>query len=502
MSAGDALRDAPWTVLVILVPLMAAGAASLGRRRARLPAFCAAFALPPMTALLAWQVAAGGPRRTAVGGWGAPLGITLYADGLAAALLAVTALVGCLVTLYASAYFHDPSSKTGGSAPFWPLWMFLWSALNALFLSADIFNLYVTLELTGLSAVALTALARSAPAVSAALRYLFVSLTGSLAYLMGVALLYSATGTLSAGMLGGRLGPGPAAAAFALMSAGLALKTALFPLHFWLPPAHASAPAPVSAVLSGLVVKSTFYILLRLWFGLFPPGLAAAAAFLPGLLGAGAVLWGSIQALRAERLKLLVAYSTVAQIGYLFLVLPLGQAAGQAGAAVGAGIALILAHACAKSAAFLAAGNVLTAFGHDRIGELGGIVRQLPISMFAFATAGVSLIGLPPTGGFVAKWLLLKTALASGRWDLAAVVLGGGLLATATIFRVFSRAFRYVPPEELCTPACAPVSRRREWAALALALAAMGLGFAAVPLLGLLAAGMPPAGIGWPGGAP
>ena len=138
---------------------------------------------------------------------------------------------------------------------FCPLWMFLWAALNALFLSGDIFNLYITLELLGLSAVALVALSQTAEALSAAMRYLLVSLTGSLSYLMGVALVYAANGTLSLKMLATA---GPASpslsTAFALMAAGLIMKSALFPMHFWLPPAHANAPAPVSAVLSALVV--------------------------------------------------------------------------------------------------------------------------------------------------------------------------------------------------------------------------------------------------------
>lgn len=501
MSPAEAPGPAAWAVGVVLAPLVAAAAGSLHRSGSRGLAFAAALIQPPLVALLARDLLRNGPRRVPLGGWAEPLGIALYVDGLAVCLLAVTAGVGCLVTLHASAAFRGAPAG-GPRAPFWPLWMFLWAALNALFLSGDLFNLYVTLELAGLAAVALAALSPGAAAAAAALRYLFMSLAGSLAYLMGVAILYAATGTLSAGVLAGKIPPGPpAAAAFALMSAGLALKTALFPLHAWLPPAHANAPAPVSALLSGLVVKATFYILWRVWFGLFGPAFAAPAAFLPALLGAGAVLWGSVAALRAARLKLLIAYSTVAQIGYLFLCLALGPPAGPA-AAGGAALFLIAAHACAKGAAFLAAGNVIVAFGHDRIDDLGGVARQLPVSLFAFATAGVSLIGLPPTGGFIGKWLLVKAAIASGRWELAAVVLAGGLLATGYVFRFFSHAFRTVPPEARCAPACAPVPQRMEWSALALALAAMGLGLGAVPLLDLLAVGAPPGGAGWGGGLP
>jgi formate hydrogenlyase subunit 3/multisubunit Na+/H+ antiporter MnhD subunit len=331
--------------------------------------------------------------------------------------------------------------------------------------------------------------------VAAALRYLLVSLLGSLAYLMGVALVYAATGTLE---LRGVAAAPVGYAALALMSAGLLMKTALFPLHGWLPPAHANAPAPVSALLSALVVKASFYVMLRLWFELFAPLIGPATAHLPGVLAAAAILWGSLQALAARRLKQLIAYSTVAQVGYLFLVFPLGLAGGSLRPAWGAVLFFILAHALAKAAVFLAAGNVLKAFGHDRIADLGGAVQQLPVSMFAFAVAGVSLVGLPPSGGFIAKWLLLAAALEAGRWGYAAVLVGGGLLATAYIFRFFSHAFRFVPESVLC---CG-LPRRMEGCALLLALGSMALGLAADPILALLQIGLPETGAAGAGGAP
>ncbi len=219
----------------------------------------------------------------------------------------------------------------------------------------------------GLAAVALTALSGGRDALAGAMRYLLATLSGSLAYLLGVALLYHAFGSVDMATLAARMTPVPAAwAALGLMSTGLLLKTALFPLHFWLPPAHASAPSPVSAVLSALVIKASFYILLRLWIMLFGPIAGDGVAALLGGMGAAAILWGSVQALRQTRLKLLVAYSTVAQIGYLFLAFPLAPAA----AAWRAAAILALSHALAKSAMFLAAGNLLHFGGHDRIADL------------------------------------------------------------------------------------------------------------------------------------
>jgi formate hydrogenlyase subunit 3/multisubunit Na+/H+ antiporter MnhD subunit len=331
------------------------------------------------------------------------------------------------------------------------------------------------------------------------MRYLLVSLLGSLSYLLGVALLYFAHGTLSLGLLAESVTSSPASfAATTLMTAGLVMKTALFPLHFWLPPAHANAPAPVSAVLSALVVKASFYLLLRLWFQVFTNTVTPSVALLLGILGVAAIFWGSVQALMAQRLKLLVAYSTVAQLGYIFLVFPLAQAKGTGFSAWCGGLYFILSHACAKAAAFLAAGTVLYGFGHDRIDELAGITQRLPVSMFAFGVAGVSLIGLPPSGGFIGKWLLLNAALAGGQWWWAIVIIIGGLLAAAYVFRFFSRAFSYVEQ----VPMCRDVPWSMELTALALGLSAMALGIIATQPLAVMQIGAPLAGPVLTGGLP
>ena len=220
------------------------------------------------------------------------------------------------------------------------------------------------------------------------------------------------------------------------MTAGLAVKGALFPLHFWLPGAHSEAPTPVSALLSALVVKAPFYVLLRLWLGPFQ-GVAPAVGEALGLLGAVAIVWGSVQALRQERLKLLVAYSTVAQLGYLFLYFPLARSAGVLSAIT----VFIIAHALAKAAMFLAAGNILIYLAHDRIQELDRVAGRFPLSLTAFAVGGMCIMGLPPSGSFVAKWQLVDAAIASGAWGWAIVIVGGSLLSAAYVFRVVGHAF-------------------------------------------------------------
>ena len=481
---SDFLQPTTLLAWITCLPLVAAGLSVVLPKTGRRAGFVTATAIPVLVAMLSRAILSLGTVRMQIGGWQPPLGIELHADGFSAAMLGITTFIMGVITIYAAHYIRSDAT----SRFFWPLWFFMWGALNALFLSGDIFNLYVTLELLALSAVSLVAMSRTGEALPAAMRYLLVSLTGSLSYLMGVAMLYAANGTLNLDMLAAARSGSPAfLTAFALMAAGLIMKSALFPMHFWLPPAHASAPAPVSAVLSALVVKASFYILVRLWLVIFEPFINPATAHLIGMLGAAAIIWGSVQALLAERLKIMVAYSTVAQIGYLFLIFPLISIPNAGSSAWQGGLYFVISHACAKAAVFLAAGNVMYSFGHDRINELAGIVRRLPVSMFAFALAGVSLIGLPPSGGFVAKWLYLNAALTGGQWWWCALILLGGLLATAYVFRFFSRAFSHA--EEVVPGR--PVPRIMEWTAFALALSAILLGVTAPTVISLLMAGKP-----------
>ena len=478
---ADLIAETPWVVLVIALPLAGALAAFALRRFAVPIGFAAGMATAAATLGLVARVALHGPAGHRVGGWEAPLGIGLAADGLSALMLAMTATIGLGVSVYARPYFAPSPDK---ACAFWPLLLLLWTSLNGLFQAQDIFNLYVTLELLGISAVALVALAGTGPALIGAMRYLLVSLSGSLAYLTGVALFYHAYGTLDLGLLAERNAGGlPVAVPLAAMIAGMLLKTGLFPFHVWLPPAHGSARAPVSALLSALVVKASFYVLLRLWFTFQPE--AGGIAVLLGTLGSVAVFWGSLQALRQRRLKLLVAYSTAAQLGYLFLAFPL--AGGDPVLCWGGSIYLALSHALAKSAMFLAAGSIMMEEGHDDIDDLDRVVERMPLTLGAFALAGISLAGLPPSGGFVGKWMLLQSAMEQGMWHWALVLIAGGVLTAAYVFRVLGFAFTESDHEheEHAVP------RTMQWTALALALGAVSLGFVAPWALPLLEGVLP-----------
>lgn len=419
-----------------------------------------------------------------LGGWAPPLGVALRADGLSVCMMVVVALVIAAIGVYAGGDFATPAGvrEKRGPLTFWLLLLAVWGALNLVFVSGDVFTLYVALELLTFAGVPLVSLDGRGETLQAALRYLLYALLGSMFYLLGAFLLYGAYGTLDISLLAARVGPEPVAwAAAALMTAGLLAKTALFPLHLWLPPAHAGAPAAASALLSALVIKGAWFLVVRLWVDVFAGVVTLPSAQLLAALGASAILVGNVVALRQARLKLLIAYSTVAQIGYLFLMFPLvaGLDAAQIDSAVAVtgGLLQAISHATAKAAMFMAAGLIYSTLGHDRVADLRGAGRALPMTMVAFALAGASLIGLPPSGGFLAKWLLLSAAIATAQWWWVVVMLAGGLLTSAYVFMVVVRA---MAPAALGWVPKARVPRYQQAAVLALALCSFLLGVAAL----------------------
>lgn len=484
-------------VLAIMLPVAAALLAFTvgGRHAERIALAMMPVGLAVSVAVVVVIERTGRPLVYFLSGFAPPLGLGLRADGFSALMLVTTAILVCGIGLFARADFTTPPETEEARAPFafWTLVLAVWGALDAVFLGEDLFTLYVGLELLTFGAVPLVSLDGRAETLTAALRYLLFALFGSALFLLGAVLLYGGYGTLDIALLAERMRADPASEfAIALMTVGLLAKTALFPFHLWLPPAHAGAPAPASAILSSLVVKGPFFLVVRLWFDTMPGINGRPAAQLLGALGAGAVLFGSILALRQARLKLLVAYSTVAQLGYLFLMFPLaggiGVAMPMASAAWTGGALQAVSHAFAKAAMFTGAGLIGQTLGHDRIAGLRGIGRALPMTTFGFAIAGLSLLGLPPSGGFLAKWLLVSASIGTGQWWWAVVMLAGGLLAGGYVFRILSPAL--AEPEEPL-PLVRPAPWGREALVLALALCSLLLGVVPFGLSALLAIGGP-----------
>ncbi|MDX1693854.1 MAG: proton-conducting transporter membrane subunit [Ketobacteraceae bacterium] len=410
-----------------------------------------------------------------VGGWAPPLGIRLMVDGFSLLMLWIAAITTFGSVLYSMAYFREHNPL------YWPLVLSALAGFNALVISGDLFTIYIAIEMLTFAAVGLAGWGGHNTSRRAALRYLFTSALGSMCYVLGVSLLYLEYELLDVAILLHKIHPSPLTwAACSAISLGLMIKAALFPFHFWLPATHASAVSPVSALLSGMIVKAPIYVLVRLW-----TGLALFTDFqiwltLFAVLGAGAVLWAGYQAVVATRIKHLIAYSTVAQIGYVFLALSLITDKHDA-LPLSALYFFLLSHALAKAALFLAAGTIVKAAGRDDLKGLTGAATHLPLALGAIALAGVSLIGLPPSGGFIGKWMLLANIIDKGLWWMVAVIFMGTLAAAAYVYRMISLAFDR-SGEQFKKAHWKPVPMALQMVPMSLALLAIAIGFFAPPL--------------------
>jgi multicomponent Na+:H+ antiporter subunit D len=406
----------------------------------------------------------------------------LVADGLGAGLVLASATVALLATAFAAAQ----SRGTGTAGPaYWPLSLALLTGLHGVVLAGDLVTAYLMLELVAVTGAALVTLGGGRARLAAGTRYFYAEMVASLTLLAGVALVWLGTGTVVireiAGSLTdtteGRLG-------LALITAGLLLKIPVFPVHFWLPAAHAIAAGTVSPWLSALVVKSAFVVLVRVWLAgpvAVPP---AAASQVLGALGAAAVLWGGVAALRATEVKRLVAYSTVAQLGLLLLVVPL-VGAGSAHGWVG-GVVHAIAHALPKAALLMAVSLLAVTMGGTTVSRLAGAAARRPVAVLTVGISAVSLVGLPPTAGFVAKWYLLVASLETRQWWWGVTVVVGGLLTAAYLGRLLQQCLRAPTSTGQAAPA---VRHPADVVALCLALLGLALGLFPETLVTLVEVG-------------
>ena len=474
-----------WLPLVVMTPLVGGalarvlGMAGAGALRAWSLAIVSVTLLAAL--VLTLEVAASGPFSYPLGGWDRPFGIELRFDEFSAAILFM-ALIAGLVLVYAG---RDAAREMpAGRLPWFHALMLLnLGGMAGFAVTGDLFNLFVFMEVVSVSSYALVALGEQRMAPVAAFRYLLAGAASSALILFSIGILYALTGSLNmadvAARLGGEPAGMPAAVALGGLVTGFLLKAEVFPLHAWLPDAHASAPAPVSAVLSALVVKLGILGVLRCW------QLFAAAGVLPlGALGE-LLAWGGALSLVAgagfalfqQDIKRLLAYSTVSNIGYI--VMGLGLASQQA--VLGAGLH-VLNHALIKSTLFLAAGALIHQTGCRKLYDLRGAGRAMPWTSLALTVGVLSVVGLPPTAGFPGKWYIALGALDAGRPVFAVVAAAGGLLAFAYYTRVLNTLY-FLPPthERVLGVREAPLSLLAPVLLLALLCMMAGI-FARVPM--------------------
>jgi multicomponent Na+:H+ antiporter subunit D len=378
----------------------------------------------------------------AVGDWAPPWGIELRLDALGAFVLLFVSGIGAVVATFAprSLSREIPEDR---QYLFLAAYLLCLTGLLGIASTGDLFNLFVFLEISSLSSYALISLGRERRALVAAFQYLVMGTIGATFYLIGVGLLYQVTGTLNMADAAARLaavaGVRTTLVAFAFLTVGLGLKMALFPLHLWLPNAYTYAPSVVSAFLAATATKVSIYVLLRVVFCVFGARFAFESVGLDRVLlplALAAVFLASAVAIFQSNVKRLLAYSSLAQIGYMVLGVSLTSVQG-----LTAGIVHLFNHALTKGGMFLAMGCIAWSVGSVEIGDLRGIGRRMPWTMTAWTLGGLGLIGVPLTVGFVSKWYLVSAALESGAWPLAVAVLVSSLLALAYVWRVVEAAF-------------------------------------------------------------
>jgi multicomponent Na+:H+ antiporter subunit D len=438
--------------LQVVLPLVGALLAALVRRSGIAYGITVVVSLimPVISWLLLNQVLDTGPISYTFGNWAPELGIEYRIDTVNAMLLLLISVVGVVIIPFAR---KSVASEIDDDriAWFYCIYLLCMCGLLGVAITGDAFNAFVFLEISSLATYILIALGRDRRALFAAYQYLILGTIGATFYVIGVGLLYIMTGTLNLELIAERIvaveSSRPVLAALAFIVVGISLKLALFPLHVWLPNAYAYAPSFATVFLAATATKVAIYLFVRYLFSVF--GVAFVFADLPVssiliTLSVAAMFGGATVAVFQSNLKRMLAYSSVGQIGYITLGIALANLSGLTG-----GLVHMLNHALIKGALFMCIGAVVFRTGKVTIGELGGIGRRMPLTMSAFVIAGLSLIGVPGTAGFVSKWYLIVASLDAGWWWLAFLIVASSLISVVYIGRVIEAAWFREPEKSL-----------------------------------------------------
>lgn len=433
-------------ILQVVFPLLAAPVCSLLRSRdlAWVFALAVSWITFAMSAALLARVMDGGTITYEIGGWAAPWGIEYKVDAINGLVLLIISGIGAIVAPYAKRSIAAEIPESQHSL-LYTAYLLNLTGLLGITITGDAFNIFVFLEISSLSTYVLIAAGagQDRRALTAAYNYLILGTVGATFFVIGVGLVYMVTGTLNIADLAVRLKPlagnRTVDVAYAFIVIGLGLKLALFPLHTWLPNAYTYAPSAITAFLAATATKASIYVLLRFMFTIF----GVESAFLGPMLAVVlvplaliAMFAGSIAAIYQYNLKRLLAYSSVAQIGYMILGVGFLSVTG-----LMAGAIHLFNHALMKGALFMAAGCLFYRAGTVNLHGLKGIGRQMPWTMGAFVLAGLSLIGVPMTVGFISKWYLILAALEKGAWVIVALIVASSLLAVIYVWKVIETAY-------------------------------------------------------------
>jgi len=398
------------------------------------------------------QVLTEGVISYALGGWLSPWGIEYRLDKLTVFMLLVINGVAAIVLLGAKASIANEISSDRLYL-FYTAFLLNLTGILGVIVTGDAFNLFVFIEIASLSSYAMISIGRDRRGLYAAFKYLVFGTIGASFILISVGLLYAVTGTLNMVDIFQRLpdveNTRTLMTALVFFVVGIGIKAAIFPLHLWLPDAYSYSPSIVSTFLAGTTTKVFIYVLIRFIFSVFGYEIVFEQAvfnYLLMLLACAGILYGSYLAIKQDSLKRLLAYSSIAQLGYMLLGISLATEAGLA-----AGLIHIFNHAIIKVTLFLSVVTIIFYTKTDSISRLAGLFKTMPLVMLAFFIAGLSLIGVPMTAGFVSKWYLIKASFEAGYWGLVLVIVFSSVLAIIYIWKFVEVAYFKSPENEVVT---------------------------------------------------
>lgn len=449
-------------ILEVLVPFVAAPlVVFLGSRRLAWPIAFAASAISFVIAcLLLLQVLDGSYISYHIGGWAPPLGIEYRVDAANAFVLFLVSGISTVILPYARVSFEAEIPRRS-STLLYALYLLCLTGLLGVVITGDAFNVFVFLEISSLSTYVLIAQGshRDKRALTAAYDYLIMGTIGATFFVIGIGFLYMATGTLNMADLAERIAnqsdSRTVRAAFAFIVVGVGLKVAIYPLHLWLPNAYTFAPSAITAFLAGTATKVAIYVLLRFMFSVFQPEFISQVPTLEVIIlpfALVAMFAASLTAIFQRDLKRMLAYSSIAQIGYMLLGIAFFSQAG-----LMATMIQLFNHGITKAALFMGVGIFVLRSGGSFYYHLNGLGKTMPWTSAAMVIAGMSLIGIPGTAGFISKWLLVQAALEAGWWPIAVLIVASSLLAVIYVWRVIETLYLTEPSQEV-TAREAPLS--------------------------------------------
>ena len=413
-------------LLFILLPLaVAAVMPLLDRVSRRLPDTLASLTVAALFAMecgYVTLVAGGEVVYWSATKYGVPAGFSLMMDGLSLLFLVTISLVAFFCSIFSSTYM----ASYGKKSTFYALLLIMIAGMNGLVLTTDLFNLYVFLEVAAVAGYALVGFGQQGDNVEGAFKYLMLSVVATTSILLSLSFIYFMTGTLSLPLLASQAGAAMNAKLIAVCTAlflmGFGLKIGVVPFHGWLPDAYPAAPAPISAMLSGILGKVTgIYALLRIVFSVF--GLTPDISHIFTVLGVASMLVGALLAIGQTDFRRMLAYSSISQVGYMFLGFGTGTAMG-----IAAGLFHLFNHAVFKSLLFLDAGSTEYATGIRDLRKLGGINNRLPITGLTTTIGVFSTAGVPPFNGFWSKLFVILALVGAQQYFVAVLAIGASIL--------------------------------------------------------------------------